>query len=271
MQASNVHHGCSLIWAGARSCLAAVLLASVGAEAQTISPQLEHVRWPLLDMVMVPDSSGVWFLVAPTPATRQWESGSHLVDLRIEPVLVLQWVTLARRLTPAGIRLTPKLRGTRGPQFLLLGRNRAKASPEKTFYLVASDSTRRTQWKTFASSAQVDSLLTALERTARAGQATFDPAAEPEPDTPVSVVFQPRPAYPGELASKRRIGRVWMQYVVGADGRAQPGSFRPLLTDDSLFTHAAIRALLRGRYKPAYANGQPVPQRVFQAIIFRVR
>ena len=34
---------------------------------------------------------------------------------------------------------------------------------------------------------------------------------------------------------------------------------------------AAIQALLRGRYRPAVLNGQPIPLRVCQVILFRRR
>src|SRR5687768_642457 len=100
--------------------LCAVWLGSVciGGEAQSISGELRHVRWPLLDMVMLPDSSsGVLLMVAPNPATVQWEQNTPLVQLGIDPVIALQWVTLARALTQAdssrqttgAARVTPAL------------------------------------------------------------------------------------------------------------------------------------------------------------------
>jgi protein TonB len=152
----------------------------------------------------------------------------------------------------------------------MLGRNPRRAGAEEEFALAAIDSGSDTKWMTFASRAQVDTLVTALERTAIAGRAVFS-AAEPEPDTPVTVVSIPRPAYPGALATIGGVGRVWMQFVVGPDGRAREESFRSLLADDPRFTSAAVRALRRGRFKPATRNGQPVAQRVFQVIEFRSR
>jgi TonB family protein len=280
---SMVHHPARRSRCAVVSLIAA-LLSFARAEAQTVPPELRQVRWPLLDMVMVPDSAGLWFMVAPNPATRQWESGSHLVKFGIDPVVALQWVTLARGLTsdeshpPARepAHLTPPLQAKRGPAFVLLANNPKKPSSETKFVFVVSDSATHTQWKSFASSAQVNAFLTALELTAivsREGSysADWNTLADQDPDAPVTIVSQPRPVYPARLASRGRVGRVWMTYVISADGRVEQGSFLPLLSDDSLFTRAAIEALLRGRFRPAVSNGQPVPQRVFQVITFRTR
>jgi hypothetical protein len=265
-----------------------MLFFSAPVEAQTAPPELRHVRWPLLDIVILPDSSaGVWLLVAPNSGTKQWEAEIPVVSLAIDPVLALQWATLARGLTGADSnnpmpnavdRLTPPLRAKRGPQFVVLAQNRRKTAPEEALVLVVSDARAHTQWKTFASPAQVDALLDALQGAAMESRLWFAPgdltgaaSSEDSADTPVRVVAIPRPDYPLELSFKGRIGRVWMMYVVGADGRAEPGSFRPLLADDPLFTRAAIAALADGKYEPARLNGHPVPQRVFQVITFRLR
>jgi hypothetical protein len=274
----------SKMWSRTWGVLLATLLWSSAVEAQTAWPGLQHVRWPLLDLVMVPDSTSMSFVVGPNPATRQWESGSNLVDLDLDPVVALQWVTLARALAEAegqwsrneSTSLTPPLRGRRGPEFVVLARNLKKASKDELFVFVVSDSSSKINWKAFASAAQVHSLLTVLEQTALASRRKAETLgestrADPEPDTPVSVVYQPRPIYPARLSSSNRIGRVWMSYVVDAGGRADPGSFRPLLSDHPLFTRAAINALVRSRFRPALSNNQPVSQRVFQAIVFKIR
>jgi TonB family protein len=255
---------------------------SVPSQAQMAVSGLQHVRWPLLDMVMFPDSSaGVWLLVAPNPATKQWEHETPVVSLAVE---VIQWVTIARglmrpdqSLMPNAMdRLTPRLRGSGGPAFTLLAENRAKAGTDQAYVLVVSDARSHTQWKTFASSVQVDSMLSSLQSAAMESRLHFtseDPGVaieEDSVDTPVRVVAISTPEYPRELASKRRVGRVWMMYVVGPDGRAVERSFRPLLSDDPLFTRAALEALRHAKYKPALRNGKPVAQRVFQVITFRM-
>ena len=266
-------------WTGACTWLLACFVCAGPAEAQVGSP-IRQVRWPLLDIIMVPDSGGLWFLAGPNPDATQWESGSYLVRFTIDPVVALQWVTLARKLakvpsaTPA--QFSPPLPAQKGPALAILGTHPTKPSKETQFVLIVSDSAGGVRWKSFASSAQVDELLNALEATARDSRAgrrltLWDTLPGQDPDTPVSIVSQPTPAYPAQLGSRGRIGRVWMMYVVSREGSVEPGSFFPLLSDDSLFTESATRALLKGRFNPAMTNGKPVPQLVFQAIVFRAR
>ena len=261
----------------------ATLLFVSRVEAQA-SPELRHLRWPLLDVVMVPDSASLWFMAAPNPSTTQWETGSNLVHLGIDPVVALQWVTVARKLVAAAgnrshrepARFTPPLPDHDGPAIVVLGTNSKKPSAKTRFVLLVSDSANDIRWKSFASGAQVDSLLAALEATAMASRepsraAVWNTLADRDPDTPVNVVSQPRPVYPPALASRGRAGRVWISFIVTAEGRPDQESFFPLLSDDPRFTDAATKALIRGRYRPAVLDGQPVPLRVFQAILFRQR
>ena len=194
-----------------------MVLFTLRAEAQVPRPEVHHVRWPLLDIIMLPDSASLWILAGPNPGTRQWESKSHLVDFSVDPVLAFQWVTVARRLVPpppgrslpdTAARVTPPLRARKGPGFLLLGTN-TKPSADRSFILLVSDSTSRIHWKSFASAVQVDSLLTALELSAvssQAGGKGWDIWDCEDPDTPVGIVSQPRPAYPSALGDMGRIG-----------------------------------------------------------------
>jgi hypothetical protein len=276
-----------LCWISLCTSLLATLISTKSGEAQSLEihepPPREayHLRWPLLDIVMAPDTAGVWLLAGPNPATQQWQARSHLVSLWIDPVAAIQWVTVARGLAPTGgrssstsARATPPLRGKRDSSFIVLAANSPNPSAEGEFIFLVSDSAADIHWKTLASAAQVDTLLATLEHTAvasRSGSVAWKPVADPDPDVSVRIISQPCPAYPARLADNRRIGRVWMTFVVRADGRPDPESFWPVLSDDSLFTQAAIEALLRSRFRPARSKGQPVPQRVFQAILFRMR
>src|SRR3712207_676553 len=130
----------------AATSMLAIALPFFGSEAQTHFPELRHIRWPLLDIVVVPDSAGLWFIAGPNPWTTQWESGSHLVDFSIDPVAALQWAHLARTLAAAtGAHpknhpgaLTPPLRARRGPELVMLGTNPKSRSEETRFVLVVS-------------------------------------------------------------------------------------------------------------------------------------
>ena len=161
-----------------------------------------------------------------------------------DPVIALQWATLARKLDSVAPKspahYTPPLPAQSGPAIMVLGTN-PKPSPETRYVLLVSDSAIGTRWQSFASADEVRSLLTALEGAARdswaGARAVWNTPADREPDTPVT----------------------------------EQNSFVPVLSDDSLFTEAAMEAILRARYQPAALNGEPVPLRVFQVILFRTR
>jgi hypothetical protein len=265
-------------------CLIVLVFRAAGLEAQTAVPGLRHLGWQLLDIVILPDwSFGVWLLVAPNPRAVQWmQPGNSVISMNLDPIVALQWATVARSLkspgaSPSSRNVIPALRDRKGPQFLLLAKNPKKAAENEAVIFLVSDSTIRQQWKTFASQAQLDTLLTALEALAREQQGTSHPdsmagwRSEDSVDIPVQVVFQPRPEFPEKLAATGREGRVWMSYVVDSTGLSQTGTLRALLSDDPLFTQAAMNAVLQAKFRPAIRQGRPVRQRVFQTIVFRQR
>jgi hypothetical protein len=265
-------------------CLIVAVFSPAALTAQSGIPGLHRIRWLLLDIVILPDSSsGLLFLVAPNPRAVQWSklAATPVVSMGIDPITALQWATVARTLLAdpsngaAGARtVAPPLRTPHGPAFVLLAKNPKKSPPGEALIFLVSDSASHTQWKTFASAAQLDTLLTVIEGVARERQATWNPgstspASDDSVDVPVQVVFQPEPKFPGTLAWKGREGRVWMMYAIDSTGRSVTGSLRPLLSDDSQFTQAAIDALVHSKFKPALRHGRPVRQRVFQVIQFR--
>jgi hypothetical protein len=266
-------------------CLIAAVCLPTRSLAQTAVAGLRQVRWPLLDLVVLPDSSsGLWLLVSPNKGTVQWHAGASVVSLAIDPVTTFQWVMVARKLVsesagggePETIHLTPPLRGRCGPAFVLLARNPDKAGSAEAFIFLVSDSASHSQWKTFASAAEVDTLLTAVEQTAWE-QEKWTPnigglsGVADSNDTPVEIVSQRAPRYPYHLTYTGREGRVWVSYVVDSTGRPEPESFRALLSDDQQFTDEAVSALRHSKFRPARLRGRPVPQHVFQVIAFRVR
>ena len=264
-------------------CVIAAMFCPTVLKAQTGIPGLRQIRWQLLDIVILPDSaSGLLFLVAPNPRAVQWTKPERtLVSMGIDPITALQWATVARTLLPdpsnggAGARsMAPPLRDSHGPGFVLLAKNPKKSAPSEAMIFLVSDSASHIQWKTFASAAQLDTVLTVVEAVARERQTTWNPgstsaASADSVDVPVQVVFQPEPKFPGTLAWKGREGRVWMTYTIDSTGRSVTGSLRPLLSDDPLFTQAAIDALMHSKFKPALRHGRPVRQQVFQVIQFR--
>lgn len=100
---------------------------------------------------------------------------------------------------------------------------------------------------------------------------------------PVQLVSGRPPRYPDEL---RRVGlgaTILMQFVVDADGRAEPATIRDLwrssvprpsgIIGDQYyaFVRAAIPAILSNRYLPLRVGGCPVRQLVQQPMVFQLR
>jgi protein TonB len=86
----------------------------------------------------------------------------------------------------------------------------------------------------------------------------------------VQVTRKAEPRYPESLKSVGVEGVVQMHFIVGADGRVEPGSIEVLSTPHKLFADAVRTALLNTRYRPAEAGGHPVRQLVEQSFTFRL-
>ncbi|HKG95158.1 MAG TPA: energy transducer TonB [Gemmatimonadaceae bacterium] len=76
------------------------------------------------------------------------------------------------------------------------------------------------------------------------------------------------PTYPEALRQLGRQGTVIAQFVVSADGRADPRTFRVIQSPDPLFGDAVREALQCMRFKPAEIGGRKVRQLVQQPFEF---
>lgn len=94
---------------------------------------------------------------------------------------------------------------------------------------------------------------------------------ENQVDRAVSVTRQSEPRYPDALKSVGVEGSVAVRFIVGADGRVEPGSIEILSTPHKLFADAVRRSLLDTRYRPAEAGGQAVRQVVEQSFSFKIQ
>jgi periplasmic protein TonB len=86
----------------------------------------------------------------------------------------------------------------------------------------------------------------------------------------VQVTRKAEPRYPDALKSVGVEGVVQMHFIVGADGRVEPGSIQVISTPHKLFADAVRVSLLNTRYRPAEAGGHPVRQLVEQSFTFRL-
>ena len=65
-------------------------------------------------------------------------------------------------------------------------------------------------------------------------------------------------------------GEVQVRFVVGANGRVEPGSIAVTTSPHRLFTESVRSALLDARFRPAEVGGRPVRQLVAQSFMFRL-
>jgi periplasmic protein TonB len=93
---------------------------------------------------------------------------------------------------------------------------------------------------------------------------------ENQVDRAVQVSRQPAPRYPDALKSVGVEGVVSMHFIVGADGKVEPGSIEVVSSPNKLFSDAVRASLLNSRYRPAEAGGHAVRQLVEQSFTFRL-
>ena len=94
--------------------------------------------------------------------------------------------------------------------------------------------------------------------------------SENEVERTVEVTRAPEPRYPDALRSANLEGAVVMQFIVGTNGRVEPGSIKVLSSPHKEFSVAVRAALLNAKYRPAQAGGHAVRQLVEQSFSFRL-
>jgi protein TonB len=95
--------------------------------------------------------------------------------------------------------------------------------------------------------------------------------SEDQVERAVEVRSQNPPRYPESLKSVGVEGVVAMRFIVGADGRVEPGSISVIDSPNKLFSDAVRASLLNSRYRPAEAGGHAVRQLVEQSFTFRIQ
>ena len=89
-------------------------------------------------------------------------------------------------------------------------------------------------------------------------------------DEPAQVISQPPPRYPSFLEQAGIPGVVAVQFVIGPQGRVEPGSVDVISATDSAFVAPARESVLGSRFRPARFHGQKVRQLARQTIRFAI-
>jgi protein TonB len=94
--------------------------------------------------------------------------------------------------------------------------------------------------------------------------------SENEVDRTVEVMRAPQPRYPDALRSANLEGAVVMRFIVGTNGRVEPGSIKAISSPRKEFSDAVRAALLSAKFRPAQAGGHAVRQLVEQSFNFQL-
>ena len=99
---------------------------------------------------------------------------------------------------------------------------------------------------------------------------TQDTYTDAQVDDPVVPISCPEPKYPPALKTVGVQGSVTLRYVVGTDGRAEPGSVRVMNSTNKAFEEPAVETISKCTYKPAKIKGTAVRQLVEQNVRFTI-
>ncbi len=80
----------------------------------------------------------------------------------------------------------------------------------------------------------------------------------------------PVPAYPPALKQVGVSGNVTLHFVVGIDGKIEPGSMQVISSTNKAFEEPAIDAIEHCVYKAAQIRGSPVRELVEQNVRFTI-
>jgi len=107
-------------------------------------------------------------------------------------------------------------------------------------------------------------------RSLGSGAAAGGAYSENQVERIVEVTRAAAPRFPDALRSSGVEGEVQVKFVVGTNGRVEPGSITVTSSPHRLFSEAVRTALLDARFRPAQVGGQSVRQLVAQSFAFRL-
>lgn len=117
-----------------------------------------RVKWPLVDFIILGDTSRVALLASPNLSTMVGSEGSNLARLTFDPVQIRQWtgfmkrvvdsIARVKRLTQVGV-IRPYLVTTSERAFIAVGAG--SGGRDERFILMLNDSVRHNFWTSGAS------------------------------------------------------------------------------------------------------------------------
>lgn len=229
-------------------------------------PEPVTVPWPMADLAVHGDSTGLLLLAMPGAITPQSDSSEYWLQLRVEPADAREWIARARQVLDsvagsfgdlADRPLGVTLRLDEGRSVLTLGIDR-NATHNQRYLLRFRPAPPQHAWTTLGGRDEARALLAAMEEVLQ----------QPAPRVTRSGLEPPpcdgtRPRRRGHVdidwpTTRFRGGQVLLHFVVDSAGRPVPESARVLLSTGPQFTEVVRRSFAKLRYTPATCDGRPV-------------
>jgi len=272
-------------------CLVAALglLLSPPCRAQTwhADSNVRQFAWGPVNVLVIADSNtgvGLW---AGTSSI-DYHGARHEFRAWFDPESLITWLDQAHAVVIHDSRTgisdsirelrTVSLMSVDSSQLILL-REREKSHWDARARLVFLAKSGQPLWSIAARTEEASALLEAMfvqsSRSHLKPAAPVDRSSQP-PIVPASSALLgdavPRLLSVGRVSPPRELagvsGEVWLLYLIGTNGEAEPGSIRVMFYSNPGFVDAAIRAIQNCRFTPGMLQGMPVRALASQRVTF---
>jgi hypothetical protein len=268
-------------------CCGALALAAP-ATAQEVDHNVVRLEWGVLNILVVKDTLngvGLWAAWSATAEQRGIEADEFVAHY--DPPAVLTWLdevrlllapTRASEADPPQAQ-TPPLTDLQDGRLVAVRLKDGKRWGNRMYFSMRY-SPREEPLQFAVETRHVPRLLDALAAGARDSRLVTDPVPGVVPlySNPANPAIHPEGAgvrgvvYPEFLVERKIQGDVWFTFVVDETGGVQmDDSFRILLSDHPALSQTARESVRDGRFRPAQVAGRPVPVRVYQRVMYRIR
>jgi len=240
---------------------------------------ITRLNWGTVDILVRPDTvHGLQLWVA---TSVHYHGPSHLFVANFDPERVQSWLTRANLLTTTPVPpsdgitalVTPELQAEDSSEVTLI-REAAKHGWKSELSLILHDRYHANAWAVRTSPSEARKLIQVLFTkstqsrvdTSKAGIEDvnpFDTAGAPHYIGPFVLGTLPKPTL------EKANGEIWLSFVVTAAGTTD--SVHVILADDFHMANALVKDVLRARFEPGLAAGQPVAKRVYQRFLYKSR
>jgi hypothetical protein len=269
-----------------------IALVATAPSASTAAQEVDHnvvrLEWGVLNILVIKDTLngvGLWAAWSATAAQRGIEADEFVAHY--DPPAVLTWLdevrlllapTRANESDPPQAQ-TPPLTDLQDGRLVAVRLKDGRRWGNRMYFSM-SYHPREKPLQFAVETRHVPRLLDALAAGARDSRWVATPVSGGVPlySNPAHPSIAPEGAgvrgvvYPEFLVERKIQGDVWFTFVVDSTGAVQmDDGFRILLSDHPALSETARESVRDGRYRPAYRAGRPMPVRVYQRVMYRIR